>query len=353
MKCGFNEWTVRWTKSSWTSVPRALWRVIWYSKKKELPSPAHGVEQPQPPVHTRGAQKAAQQIFDGKESRESQTLLSGALWHGRCHGHRTELLRFLVNTKGDLYCEGEQWDRFPREAVWSLHPWRYLKPSPGHNLDAAWAQGWAELSMEFPHCPCELWHGLQIRIVSERMIRTEARFFFCWRCLSLLTHDAYFSILWEDYTFVLCVFLFFLSCSCCLSEKKVITDFQMTAGLMKLFVWRPNVASMPVSSSLYWALCGEDNGLSFYLPLRWFMHHVCKTFLKSKLRYSVNLLLLSNQKPQAQKKIVEGEKSNISVFSQSCVECAFIWIIHWGRNWVCRQISMYTVYHFFIFKNFF
>lgn len=85
---------------------------------------------------------------------------------------------------------------------------------------------------------------------------------------------------------------------------------------------------------LYWTLHGEDNGLSFYLPLSWYMHHVCRTFLKSEGRYAVNFLYFHYQirNFRHRKKMLKGEKANISVHSQLCVGCAFICIMHWHRN---------------------
>lgn len=58
-------------------------------------------------------------------------------------------------------------------------------------------------------------------------------------------------------------------------RKKWSQIFKWQEALWNYCVWRPNVASLPVSSSLYWGLGGEDNGFNFYLPLSWYMHHVC------------------------------------------------------------------------------
>lgn len=141
MKCGLNEWTVRWTEIQLNICAQRFVKSGMIFKKKEVPSPAHGEELPQPPVQTRGCWKAARQILDGKESRRNQTLLSGALWQGRCQWTQNKAPETPCEHKRCFYWEDGQWDRFPREVVWSLQPWRYLKLSLGHSLDAALGTG--------------------------------------------------------------------------------------------------------------------------------------------------------------------------------------------------------------------
>lgn len=56
MKCGLQDWTVRCTEIQLNISAHSFVKSgMIFKKKKEVPSPAHGVEQPQPPVQTRGS----------------------------------------------------------------------------------------------------------------------------------------------------------------------------------------------------------------------------------------------------------------------------------------------------------
>lgn len=162
-------------KYSWTSVPRVLWRVVWYSKRGSS-NPSHqcrpGVARRQLSKYLLGRNPAGARLFSVVPSNKADAS-----------GHKIKLLRFLVNAKSDLYCEDKQWDRFPEEVVCGLHPWKYLKPSPGHGLDVALGTGAGQSSpWSFLIVSVSLWHGLQINLVlnlCERVIRTEAGFCLC------------------------------------------------------------------------------------------------------------------------------------------------------------------------------
>lgn len=105
--------------------------------------------------------------------------------------------------------------RSPSLEIFKTQPWTRPGCCSGH-------RGWAKLSVEFPHCLCESVAWTSDKPCIESLWKSDQN----WgRILSLLTMS--FSsypgclIFWlrEDYTSVLFVFLFFLSCSCCLSEK--------------------------------------------------------------------------------------------------------------------------------------
>lgn len=133
MKYGFKEWAVRWTEIQLNICAQSFVKSGMIFKKRKF--------QPQPPVQTGGARSQLTKYLMGRNPAGARLFSVVPADKADASGHKIKLLRFLVDAKSGLYCEDKQRDRFPGEAVWSLHPWRYLKPSPGHGPDVALGKG--------------------------------------------------------------------------------------------------------------------------------------------------------------------------------------------------------------------
>lgn len=143
-----------------------------------------------------------------------------------------------------------------------------------------WARGWAKPSMEFPHYLCESVIWTSDRACSTSLWKTDLNWvsFLLKMSLSSYPPCLIFHTLGRLYLCAFCFLAFLVVFLLLVREKKRSQIFKCPQeAWWNDHIWRPHVASLPVSSSLYWTLCGEDNGFSFYLPLSWCVHHVCKT----------------------------------------------------------------------------
>lgn len=137
MMFGLNEWTVRWTEIQLNiCAPRFVKSCMIFTKRKCQVLPV-GWNSPSHQCGPGVARRQLSKYLMGRNPEGNRLFSVVPCGRADASGHKTKLLRFLGNIRGDLYCEDKEWARFSREAVWSLHPWRYLKSSPGHVLDAA------------------------------------------------------------------------------------------------------------------------------------------------------------------------------------------------------------------------
>lgn len=97
------QWDV--LKSSWTSLPTVLWRVVWYSKKKKKCQVLRmGWNNPSHQCRPGVARRQLSKYFMGRNPEVTRLFSVVPSDRAGASRHKTKLLTFLVSSKGDLYC---------------------------------------------------------------------------------------------------------------------------------------------------------------------------------------------------------------------------------------------------------
>lgn len=218
-------------KTSWTSVPRALCRVGWYSTKGSAKSCPWGGTAPATSADKGWLEGSLANIWWEGIQREPDSSRWCPLTEQMALGTKQNWWNSLWIQKVLLYCEDKLWDRFPREAVGSPSL-EILKTQPWTQPGCCSGQG---AGLSYP------WNCLIVSVsltwTSDKAYSTSL-----WKTdqnwgsvvyLLKMSSSSYpqclsFHILGRLTLCAFC-FLFCLSC-CCLLEKKVVTDFQMTTG---------------------------------------------------------------------------------------------------------------------------